>query len=37
MQKCVDFNKINVSYSWNNDLMRLETLFRGVIHMLQEH
>ncbi len=37
MQKCADFNKINVSYSWNNDLTPLETCIRGVIHMLQEH
>ena len=37
MQKWADLNKINVFSSWNMDLMLLETLNRGVIHMLQRH
>ena len=37
MQKCTDLNKIDAFYSWNIDLTLLETLNRGVIHMLQRH
>ena len=35
MQKWADFIKIDVFSNWNIDLTVLETLIRGVIHMLQ--
>ena len=33
MQKWADSNKINVFSSWNMELVPLETLFKGVIHI----
>ena len=35
MQKWADFAKIDAFSSRNMDLTLLETLFRGVIHILQ--
>ena len=37
MQKWADFAKIAAFSSWNIDLTPMETLFRGVIHILQRH
>ncbi len=37
MQKWANFAKIDAFSSWNMDLTHLETLFRGVIHILQRH